>query len=260
MANGFKVWHYSGALLHDTAWPEGQELLAVTWQKYNEGVCQEKPISSAKVQGIQSSQPQASKAKYIPPYARPGGDTMAYSPRSAAMEARGPIPGIPINYKMSQGQMKKQRNGRKSHDGTINGSPNTHQGSFGDGEQRNANNKLRNPRQRRSEPPANHAQTTTPRPDGGEVDANADQQQQQPARPRRPRNRNNSNNASANHTATTGDPEKDKRIKVLQKKIKEIASLKSRQDQGLHLEANQLSKINSEQQLTQELNALKIKA
>lgn len=237
MGNGFKVWHYSGALLHETTWPEGQELLEVLWQKYNDGVCTEQPISNVKVEGIQSAQPQASKAIYVPPNARPGG-AMAYSPRT---DARGPIPGIPINYKVSQGQMKKQRNARKRPEGgapgATNGTPNAY------APRSNGEHRVRNQRQRQDSNGAAGAVD-------GEPNTNGEHQQQQSRR--RPNNRNAPN--------TTGDPEKDKRIKVLQKKIKEIASLKGRQDQGVHLEANQVSKISMESQLTQELNTLKIKA
>lgn len=260
MGNGFKVWHYSGALLHETAWTEGQELLEVVWQKYNDGVFQEKPISNVKVQGIQSAQPQASKAVYIPPNARPGG-AMAYSPRSLP-EARGPIPGIPINYKVSQGQLKKQRNAKKkagsgstpgTEVGATNGAPNLSTSlPKSNGEQRN-----RQPRQRRHDHhDGNGGATSAPTADGEQTPAG----EQQPRRRPNNRNRNNSNASPANNAFSTGDPEKDKRIKVVQKKLKEIASLKGRKDKGETLEANQLSKISLESVLTQELGALKIKA
>lgn len=67
MSNGFKVWHYSGALLHETLWPTGQELLEVIWQQYPIGFYKEKPITNTKMEGIKSSQPQASTQAYRPP-------------------------------------------------------------------------------------------------------------------------------------------------------------------------------------------------
>lgn len=234
MGNGFKVWHYSGALLHETVWAEGQELLEVVWQKYAEGTFQEKPITNAKVQGILPSQPVASKAIYIPPNARPGG-AMAYSPRSVP-DARGPIPGMPpgmISYRQSQGQLKKQRNGNKKRnptDSPTNGTPpqtsNHHVAAVSNGDHRSQ-------------------QTGEPN----------DQQQQAK---RRPNNRNQRNGTPA--AFTTGDPEKDKRIKVVQKKLKEIVSLKARKEKGENLEANQLSKINLEIELSQELSTLRVSA
>lgn len=66
----FKVWHYSGALLHETMWPEGQELLEVIWQTYPTGTFTEKPITNVKLEGIKSTQPQASAQAYKPPNAR----------------------------------------------------------------------------------------------------------------------------------------------------------------------------------------------
>lgn len=233
MGNGFKVWHYTGALLHETVWAEGQELLEVVWQKYNEGVCQEKPITNVKVQGIQPSQPQASKAIYVPPNARPGG-AMAYSPRSVPVQARGPIPGIPINYKVSQGQLKKQRGSKKKggYEGTTNGTSPA-QNNYAPG--------APNGNDHRGPPPNHHGE-------------NGDQQYPQRRRP------NNRNRERTNSSPTTGDPEKDKRIKVIQKKLKEIVALKARKEKGDNLEANQVSKIGLEIELTQELSSLKIKA
>lgn len=66
----FKVWHYSGALLHETMWPEGQELLEVIWQTVPSGRFTEKPITNVKLEGIKSTQPQASAQAYKPPNAR----------------------------------------------------------------------------------------------------------------------------------------------------------------------------------------------
>lgn len=66
----FKVWHYSGALLHETMWPEGQELLEVVWQSFADGTHKSKPISYEKIDGILSSQPVASSQPYRPPNAR----------------------------------------------------------------------------------------------------------------------------------------------------------------------------------------------
>lgn len=102
IANGFKVWHYSGALLHETPWPAGQELLQAIWQKYEENVFTEKPISNVKVQGIEPSQPQSSKAVYVPPNIRSGGASVfGSSPRGNHQPVeRGPIPGKMLFYRI----------------------------------------------------------------------------------------------------------------------------------------------------------------
>ncbi|KAL5292175.1 EIF2A family protein [Megaselia abdita] len=93
ISNGFKVWHYSGALLHETMWEQGQELYGVEWQKFADGFFKENPISRAKVEGIKSSQPTASKQAYQPPNVRmmmkgDGASGGAFVPQST-------IPGLP---------------------------------------------------------------------------------------------------------------------------------------------------------------------
>jgi translation initiation factor 2A len=94
--NGFKVWHYSGALLFELLWPDKQELYELAWQKYPDGFWKEPLVNARKVEGIQSSQPQASTKKYVPPNIRHleeagggGGGGATYQPPPA----QGPIPG-----------------------------------------------------------------------------------------------------------------------------------------------------------------------
>lgn len=100
--NGFKIWHYSGALLYELMWPEKQELLELSWQKYPEGVFKENEISYEKVEGIQSAQKQASVKKYVPPNIRNFGGEDSGS--TAVPPAQGPIPGLPPGYQSSKTQ------------------------------------------------------------------------------------------------------------------------------------------------------------
>jgi len=68
-----------------------------------------------------------------------------------------------------------------------------------------------------------------------------------------------SNNAATPlNTASTGDPETDRKIKALNKKLKAINDLKAKQKGGTKLEKNQLDKISSEQELLKELKELRI--
>ncbi|XP_055599394.1 eukaryotic translation initiation factor 2A [Uranotaenia lowii] len=55
----------------------------------------------------------------------------------------------------------------------------------------------------------------------------------------------------------SGDPEKDKKIKNIKKKLKDITLLKEKNDRGDKLEQNQIAKMNSEAELLKELKALK---
>ena len=61
VGNGFRVWHYSSALLHERLFDDNgkEELWEVAWR--SERDCEDFQVSYAKVQGIQPKQPQASK-------------------------------------------------------------------------------------------------------------------------------------------------------------------------------------------------------
>lgn len=70
VGNGFKVWHYSGALLHEMIYPEGHQLLDLTWQNFPEHTFTEHPLTNIKINGIKSIQPEPSKQVYQPPNMR----------------------------------------------------------------------------------------------------------------------------------------------------------------------------------------------
>ncbi|KAL1132216.1 hypothetical protein AAG570_010173 [Ranatra chinensis] len=70
MCNGFKMWHYTGTLLYERPWNKQEELWEVLWQNFPEKVFKVPQISYKPVEGIASSQPQASKQVYRPPRAR----------------------------------------------------------------------------------------------------------------------------------------------------------------------------------------------
>ena len=57
----------------------------------------------------------------------------------------------------------------------------------------------------------------------------------------------------------TGDPETDKRIKNLQKKLREINGLRKAKESGKKLELNQTAKLDKEEELVKELKSLCIK-
>ncbi|XP_025419093.1 eukaryotic translation initiation factor 2A [Sipha flava] len=67
--NGYKIWHSSGALLHEKPWGK-DELFQVVWQNYPQGTFKTPTIVYKAVEGITSSQPIASKQVYRPPHAR----------------------------------------------------------------------------------------------------------------------------------------------------------------------------------------------
>lgn len=283
MGNGFKVWHYSGALLHETNWPVGQELLQVILQKYPEGLFKEKPISNVKVQGIEPSQPQSSKAVYVPPNIRSGGAApVGMSSRSNHQPERGPIPGLPIGYKVSQGQRKKDRNAKRKESENPKQNTNASSNEESNATQAqnqsipSANNKRNqkrqtprqpnNPNQTNGNGPNSHNATeTNAKPnavasndqstaEGGEIQNN----EEKPKRERR--NNRNKQRKPDGEAATPADPEKVKRLRTVQQKLRDIARLKNRRENGENLEVNQLSKIQLEGELIKELDTLKIEA
>lgn len=106
MSNGFKIWHYSGALLSETMWPDKQDLLELIWQNFPDGTFAEPVISYEKIEGITSSQPQASTAKYVPPGIRnlpPG-----VEPSSVPI-----IPGLPPGFTNSKYENRNKRNNNR---------------------------------------------------------------------------------------------------------------------------------------------------
>lgn len=223
MANGFKIWHHTGALLHETHWPEKQELLEVTWQKYPPGALKENTISNVKIEGIASKTPQASKQKYVPPGMRNSGAGSGATLGdflSSSTPERAPIPGLPPGYRSSaqQAKDKKQKNKNK---------PNTA-----------ANSEPNKPKEQK------------PRPKSA---PNQNQNQNQES--------TNEPAAAATEGAgpkkTSADLEKDKKIKNINKKLKDIKMLREKSERGEKLEQNQISKMNSEAELVKELNALK---
>lgn len=295
IGNGFKVWHYSGALLHETPWPTGQELLQVTWQKYDENVFKEMPISNVKVQGIETSQPQPSKAVYVPPNIRSGGVSSVFgsSPRGNHEPERGPIPGLPVGYKVSQGQRKKERNTKRKETeptrpgGNTNTNSNPIDESGGKARSQNAstptqsNNRRIQQRTSKQSNNQNHttgngasannqnnddsnsnsktSPNTDPNFSGTTANEHSNQDSDEARKAKRERQRNKQRKSESGSGAA-GDPEKDKRIRTVQQKLKDISKLKVRRDNGENLEVNQLSKIKMECDLVKELSALKVEA
>ena len=214
MSNGFKVWHYSGSLLHETNWPDKQELLEVIWQKYPKGSIKENTISEEKIEGIKSSTPQTSKVKYVPPHARGGESPLR--PGTAPTAIRPLIPGLPPGYRPSTAQPKNKRQNNKKADKdkeTKEAKPADNNGNANEKNQNGLNNKKDVP----SKPGNNN---------------------------RRPQ-------------TTSGDPEKEKKIRSISKKLKDIKILKEKNERGEKMEASQVTKMKLEEELVKELRALR---
>ncbi|TMW46564.1 hypothetical protein DOY81_008364 [Sarcophaga bullata] len=105
ISNGFKIYHYSGALMHETFWPQGQELLGVEWQQFAENTFKEPVITKTKQEGIKSSQPEASKKAYTPPHLRLLGE--GKNPDKFMPQPQSTVPGLPPGYSSSQNNKKQ---------------------------------------------------------------------------------------------------------------------------------------------------------
>merc|ERR1719242_202345 len=68
VGNGYKVWHYSGALQHEKAFASGDELWEADWQARSGAPSF--TITKQMAPGIAPSQPAAAKQAYRPPGAR----------------------------------------------------------------------------------------------------------------------------------------------------------------------------------------------
>lgn len=240
MANGWKVWHYSGALLHETHWPEGQELLEVAWQRYPADAFKEPVVSAEKVAGIKSSVPQVSSQAYRPPNAR----------------------GVPMPTFVMPPPKPKKAKGKKEKNASPAGA-----GEGGGPEERNGKEEeKRTPRSKRKpQQPGNRKNGTT-------AAVGEDQKQNTPptagednSTPAITQGRENEAAATTPTVTTTPprvpfDVEKAKRRKLIKKKLQDIQKLKEKQTAGEKLDNSQMSKIDSEANLIQELTTLKIKA
>uniref|UniRef100_A0A8C9V5R1 Eukaryotic translation initiation factor 2A n=1 Tax=Scleropages formosus TaxID=113540 RepID=A0A8C9V5R1_SCLFO len=162
VSNGFKIWHYTGSVLHQHLVPEGQELWEVLWQPFADGTFPERAIRYQAASSELGSTEQKLAQAYRPPALRNKPATA-----SSKLESKADI----ISEELS-------------------------------------------------------TPVPTPVP-----------------------------NCPA---PTSGDPETDKKIKNLRKKLKAIEQLKEQQAAGKTLEKNQIEKILKESQLLQELEDLEL--
>lgn len=239
MSNGFKIWHYTGALLHETHWPEKQELLEIIWQKYAPGVLKENPISYDKVEGIASKTPQASKQKYVPPGMRNSASAGSGETGSPGIAARAPIPGLPPGYRSTAQQAKdkkqKNKNKIKNNEGAS-----------------NSVNKISDGQSGQNSRTASAGVTTA-----GSIDKKQRPKSAPNPNPTAQENIESSEVPPKRTPKGDGDDEKQKKIKTIYKKLKDIKLLKEKNERGDKLEQTQIVKMNSEAELIKELNALK---
>jgi len=208
MGNGYKVWHYSGSLLHEKHFATGDELWEVNWQAAPPGRWPKFRASKNAVDGIAPSQPQASKQAYRPPGAR----------------------GTASTFKLHDDEQLPQN--------MINLIDQKNKGNTGNAEL--SKSALKNKKRKeaaKKKRDEEEAGANSHNVEGGNPDKIT-------------------TNLAANKS--TGDHEKDKKIRKVKDKLASIQKLKADQAQGKKLEANQLDKINKEGDLLKELKELKL--
>ena len=131
MGNGYKVWHYSGSLLHEKLFQASDELWECDWQSAQPGTFASFKISKAKVVGIQPSQPQVSKQAYRPPGARGTASTFKLHDDDELPQNKQNNANSNGNLSKAQIKNKKRReaakNKVKENEGDTNGTNNSNQ-------------------------------------------------------------------------------------------------------------------------------------
>ncbi|XP_055911594.1 eukaryotic translation initiation factor 2A [Eupeodes corollae] len=252
IGNGFKIWHYCGALLHETVWPKGQELLGVEWQRFADGVFKEKSVSEVKFEGIKPSQPEASKQAYQPPHFRllkEGKDPEKLIPQPSAT-----LPDSSGKKKGTQNSRQKKPNPKTKKEPSVNGQ-NVNGVATAITSENDANNGATSVATPNANANANKKRSTN----------NQKQQQQQKPNPESEAGAGTgADNGAANednkikNDKRVINSEKEKKVRHVAKKLADIKKLKMRQDQGNVLELNQLNKISMEAKFLEELKALKL--
>ncbi|XP_025145732.2 eukaryotic translation initiation factor 2A isoform X3 [Bubalus bubalis] len=199
--NGYKIWHYTGSVLHKYDVPSNAELWQVSWQPFLDGIFPEKAITYQVVPSdVPSEEPKVATA-YRPPALRNKPVTNSKLHEEEPPQNMKPQPGNekPLSKTALKNQRKHEAKKAAKQEARIDKSPDM--------------------------PPAPAPQST-------------------------PRN--------TISQSTSGDPETDKKIKNLKKKLRAIEQLKEQAATGKQLEKNQLEKIQKEKALLQELEDLEL--
>ncbi|XP_033372557.1 eukaryotic translation initiation factor 2A isoform X5 [Parus major] len=202
VSNGYKVWHYTGSVLHSHEVPSDQEMWQVSWQPFLDGVFPERAVKLRAVPGeLPGAEPRPAQA-YRPPALR-----------------NKPVTSSRLHEDEPPQNMKPQ---------------------LGGGDRPLSKTALKNQRKHEAKKAAKQ-------------EAKADAHQG-------PAQVKTAQNALQNTVpaVTTGDPEVDKKIKNLKKKLKAIEQLKEQAAAGKQLEKNQVEKIQKEAALLKELEDLEL--
>ncbi|XP_053177466.1 eukaryotic translation initiation factor 2A isoform X2 [Scomber japonicus] len=196
VSNGYKIWHYTGSVLHQWDVAAGSELWEVRWQPFPAGTFPPRGVTY-------QAAPSTLGSTQAPP-------TQAYRPPALRH-----LPATPSAKLHEEEPPQNMRTGT--------------------GEKNVSKTALKNQRKREAKKAAKQEAKADPEP---------------PSDPAPVRNNQSE--------PTCGDPETDKKIKNVKKKLKAIEELKEQQASGKVLQKNQLEKVQKEEQLLKELEELQL--
>ncbi|XP_041668268.1 eukaryotic translation initiation factor 2A isoform X2 [Cheilinus undulatus] len=195
VSNGFKIWHYTGSVLHQWDVEAGSELWEVQWQSFPDGCFPERPIKY-------QAAPSQLGTTQAPP-------TQAYRPPA--------LRHLPATASSKLHEEEPPQNMRPA------------------GEKVLSKSALKNQKKREAKKAAKQEAKSEPEPQSDSAPISNSQSEM-----------------------SSGDPEMDKKIKNLKKKLKAIEELKEQQGAGKVLQKNQLEKMQKEEQLLKELSELQV--
>ncbi|XP_076027707.1 eukaryotic translation initiation factor 2A [Genypterus blacodes] len=194
VSNGYRIWHYTGSVLHKQETPVGSELWEVRWQSFPAGTFPERAIKyQAAPTELGTTQAKPTMA-YRPPALRhlPATASSKLHEEEAPQDMRAPGGEKPLSKTALKNQRKREAKKAAKQDA-------------------------------KPEPPSDPAPVSI-----------------------------------VQSAPSCGDPELDKKMKNLKKKLKAIEELKEQQASGKVLQKNQLDKVEKEEQLLKELEELQL--
>lgn len=203
VSNGYKIWHYTGTVLHKQETPAGSELWEVMWQPFPDGVFPERPIKYQAAHSELGTTEVKPTQAYRPPALRnkPASATSKLHEEEPPQNMR---PGAAGDKPLSKSALKNQKK--------------------------------------------REAKRASKQVDGPQTEA----------QPCCPSQAVSAPTAPAQGAISSGDPEIDKKIKNLKKKLKAIEELKEQQASGKPMQKNQIEKMQKEAQLLKELEDLEL--
>lgn len=220
VGNGYKIWHYTGSLMYEENMEAGGELWEVAWQTALDGTYPQTPISYT---------PKPSPLTPAPPPDSGIDGAIAFLNKAASSQKPGAY--VPPAMRNRPGGPPPPRH-------EFEPPSNPKQQAAAAQPENLSKAALKNKKKREAKARAKE--------EGSQQGDGAVESQY------------NSAPLPQMAAPSTGDPEKDKKIKNLRKKLQQVNKLKEQQQAGKQLEVNQLEKLKMEGTLIKEIEQLEL--